>query len=105
MKPVGFNRPLYRLVMTVNPGFRDQHSLHTAAPKIRRVRQMVEESRPACDLEVDRGIDPATARVAVEAGANFLGAGTFTAGIKALRASLHFVEQQTSTRSRICSLE
>ena len=72
MKPVGFNRPLYRLVMTVNPGFGDQHFLHTTRPKIQRVRQMLEATRPACDLEVDGGIDPATARVAAEAGANVL---------------------------------
>jgi ribulose-phosphate 3-epimerase len=89
------------LVMTVNPGFGHQHFLHTTGPKIQRVRQMIEGTRPACDLEVDGGIDPATARVAVEAGANVLVAGTsvfgdsegVTAGIKALRASLHLVQQ------------
>jgi ribulose-phosphate 3-epimerase len=89
------------LVMTVNPGFGHQHFLHTTTPKIQRVRQMIEGTKPACDLEVDGGIDPATARVAVEAGANVLVAGTsvfgdsegVTAGIKALRASLHCVGQ------------
>jgi ribulose-phosphate 3-epimerase len=31
------------LVMTVNPGFGHQHFLSTALPKIRRVRQMIEQ--------------------------------------------------------------
>ena len=45
------------LVMTVNPGFGHQHFLHTTLPKIRRVRQMIDQIKPACDLEVDGGID------------------------------------------------
>ena len=32
------------LVMTVNPGFGHQHFIHTTLPKIRRVRQMIEQS-------------------------------------------------------------
>ena len=68
------------LVLTANPGFGHQHFLHTTTPKIQRVRQMIEGTRPACDLEVDGGIDPATARVAAEAGANVLAAGTSVFG-------------------------
>ena len=49
------------LVMTVNPGFGNQHFLHTTLPKIRRVRQMIEQIKPGCDLEVDGGIDATTA--------------------------------------------
>ena len=64
------------LVMTVNPGFGHQHFLHTTLPKIRRVRQMIEQMRPGCDLEVDGGIDATTAPLAVDAGANVLVAGT-----------------------------
>ena len=41
------------LGMTVNPGFGHQHFLSTTLPKIRRVRQMIEQTRPGCDLEVD----------------------------------------------------
>ncbi len=64
------------LVMTVNPGFGHQHFIHTTLPKIRRVRQMIEELRPECELELDGGIDPATARLGVGAGATVLVAGT-----------------------------
>ena len=89
------------LVMTVDPGFGHQHFLHTTKPKIRRVRQMIERIKPACDLEVDGGIDPVTAREAVEAGANVLVAGSsvfgdsegVAVGIKSLRASVHLTRQ------------
>jgi ribulose-phosphate 3-epimerase len=64
------------LVMTVNPGFGGQHFIATTVPKIRRVRQMIEEFKPGCDLEVDGGIDPETAPLTVEAGANVLVAGS-----------------------------
>jgi ribulose-phosphate 3-epimerase len=64
------------LVMTVNPGFGHQHFIHTTLPKIRRVRQMIDEIKPGCDLEVDGGIDPTTAPLVVNAGANVLVAGS-----------------------------
>src|SRR6266404_7598926 len=64
------------LVMTVNPGFGHQHFIHTTLPKIRRVRQMIEQLRPECELELDGGIDPATAQLGVGAGATVLVAGT-----------------------------
>src|SRR6476661_431772 len=60
------------LVMTVNPGFGHQRFIHTTLPKIRRVRQMIDEIMPGCDLEVDGGIDATTAPLAVDAGANVL---------------------------------
>jgi ribulose-phosphate 3-epimerase len=64
------------LVMTVNPGFGHQLFLHTTLPKIQRVRQMIDQIKPGCDLEVDGGIDATTARLAVAAGANVLVAGS-----------------------------
>jgi ribulose-phosphate 3-epimerase len=64
------------LVMTVNPGFGHQHFIHTTLPKIRRVRQMIDEIRPGCDLEVNGGIDATTAPLVVDAGANVLVAGS-----------------------------
>jgi ribulose-phosphate 3-epimerase len=68
------------LVMTVNPGFGGQHFLHTTLPKVQRVRQMIDEINPACDLELDGGIDPETAPLGVAAGANVLVAGTAVFG-------------------------
>ena len=63
------------LVMTVSPGFGHQHFLHTTLPKIGRARRMIERIKPECDLEVDGGVDVATAPLAVAAGANVLVAG------------------------------
>src|SRR5215469_14911905 len=68
------------LVMTVNPGFGHQHFNHTALPKIRRVRQMIEQTNPGCQLERDGGIDAETARLGVAAGANVLVAGSAVFG-------------------------
>jgi ribulose-phosphate 3-epimerase len=64
------------LVMTVNPGFGGQHFIPTTLPKIRRVRRMIDSIKAACDLEVDGGIDPTTAPLVVQAGANVLVAGS-----------------------------
>ncbi len=64
------------LVMTVNPGFGHQHFIHTTLPKIRRVRQMIAQINPECDLEVDGGIDATTAPLVLDAGANVLVAGS-----------------------------
>ena len=68
------------LVMTVNPGFGHQLFLPSTLSKIRRVSQMIEQMNPECELEVDGGIDEATAPMAVAAGANVLVAGTSVFG-------------------------
>ena len=46
------------------------------APKIRRVREMIDQRRLNCELEVDGGIDAKTAPLTVEAGARVLVAGS-----------------------------
>jgi ribulose-phosphate 3-epimerase len=68
------------LVMTVNPGFGHQHFLASTLPKVRRVRDMIERIKPGCELELDGGIDPDTARLGVAAGANVLVAGSSVFG-------------------------
>jgi ribulose-phosphate 3-epimerase len=64
------------LVMTVNPGFGHQHFIHSTLAKIGRVRRMINRVKSECELEVDGGIDPETARACVEAGADVLVAGS-----------------------------
>ena len=64
------------LVMTVNPGFGGQRFIHGTLNKIRRVRQMIDHTKPDIELEVDGGIDAETAPLAVEAGARVLVAGS-----------------------------
>ena len=80
------------LVMTVEPGFGGQHFVPGSPEKILRVRQLA----PDHDLEVDGGIDAETTRLAVQAGANLLVAGSsvygfeggVAAGIAALREAV-----------------
>ncbi|MBP2298427.1 ribulose-phosphate 3-epimerase [Azospirillum picis] len=82
------------LVMTVNPGFGGQSFIMSQLPKIRDLRARIDALGKPIDLEIDGGINPETARLAVEAGADVLVAGTATfaggperyaANIRALR--------------------
>ncbi len=68
------------LVMTVEPGFGGQKFMHDQLPKIRMLREMLDKLNPDCDLEVDGGIDPVTAPLVKEAGANVLVAGSAVFG-------------------------
>lgn len=81
------------LVMTVNPGFGGQTFIPAMLEKIRRVRAMV--AGRGIRIEVDGGITPETAPLAVAAGADVLVAGSAVFGqpdlaeaIRALRPSL-----------------
>jgi ribulose-phosphate 3-epimerase len=84
------------LVMTVNPGFGHQHFLNTTLPKIRRAREMIDQVKPGCSLEVDGGVDATTAPLAFAAGADVLVAGSaifndsesVTAAMQRLRAAV-----------------
>ncbi len=82
------------LVMTVEPGFGGQAFMEHQLKTIARVREIIQAHNPSCDLEVDGGISPSTARRVVEAGANVLVAGSavygapdISAAIAALRAA------------------
>ena len=66
------------LVMSVNPGFGGQHFISSQLRKIEAIRKMIDKSGKPIDLEVDGGIDPETARQAIDAGADALVAGTAT---------------------------
>ncbi|MBQ3256704.1 MAG: ribulose-phosphate 3-epimerase [Oscillospiraceae bacterium] len=64
------------LVMTVEPGFGGQSFMHDQLPKITELRHMIDTYNPACELEVDGGVDPVTAPLCKQAGANVLVAGS-----------------------------
>ena len=64
------------LVMTVNPGYAGQTFIKGVLPKIAELRAMIDAGGHDIDLVVDGGITPATARLAVTAGADVLVAGT-----------------------------
>jgi ribulose-phosphate 3-epimerase len=68
------------LCMTVHPGFSGQAFLPESPERIRRLRELIDRHNPACDLEVDGGIDLETGRLAVAAGATVLVAATAVFG-------------------------
>ncbi len=68
------------LVMTVEPGFGGQAFMDSQLATIRRVREIINQYNPNCDLEVDGGINAETAKLVVEAGANVLVAGSSVYG-------------------------
>jgi ribulose-phosphate 3-epimerase len=64
------------LIMTINPGFGGQEFIPETLPKIRTLRQMLQQRNLTCDIEVDGGINEHTIPLAVQAGANLLVAGS-----------------------------
>ncbi len=83
------------LVMSVNPGFGGQKFISSQLRKIESIANQVAKKDLVVDIEVDGGIDPATAPQAIDAGATVLVAGTavfrggadhYAANIAALRA-------------------
>ncbi len=82
------------LIMSVNPGFGGQSFITSQLKKIEAAANRIAKSGRHIDLEVDGGITPETARMAISAGANVLVAGTavfkggpehYAANIAALR--------------------
>jgi ribulose-phosphate 3-epimerase len=66
------------LVMSVNPGFGGQSFIPEALEKLRLLRARIDKLGRKIDLEVDGGINEATAAQAIAAGADVLVAGTAT---------------------------
>lgn len=82
------------LVMSVNPGFGGQKFISSQLRKIEAIAKRIAKEDLDVQVEVDGGIDPITARQAVDAGATALVAGTaafkggpdnYAANIRALR--------------------
>ena len=64
------------LIMTVNPGFGGQKFIPEMLPKIKRLREMIDQQELHCDIEVDGGINETIVPLVVQAGANLLVAGS-----------------------------
>jgi ribulose-phosphate 3-epimerase len=80
------------LVMSVNPGFGGQKFLHSQLARIAELRRLIDQQDRPIRLEVDGGIDPHTAPLCIEAGADSFVAGTavfgapdYAAAISAIR--------------------
>jgi len=68
------------LVMSVNPGFGGQSFIPDVLPKVAAIRKMIDESRREVHLEIDGGIDEATAGRAAAAGVRVFVAGNAVFG-------------------------
>ena len=84
------------LVMTVNPGYSGQTFLPEALPKVRQIRDWLDEINPEALVEVDGGINAETLPLVRDAGAQAFVAATavfkhpdgIAAGLKALKSQL-----------------
>jgi ribulose-phosphate 3-epimerase len=83
------------LVMTVHPGFGGQSFRGEMMDKVKRAAQWNKSREKKIDVEVDGGINPETARLSIQNGANVLVAGTsifhtedYAEAIRELRGSL-----------------
>ena len=82
------------LLMTVNPGFSGQKFIPGVLPKIRRLRQMIDQQKLPVLIEVDGGVSTKTVAEIAAAGADVLvsgsgiygGGGDVAANVQRLRA-------------------
>jgi ribulose-phosphate 3-epimerase len=88
------------LIMSVNPGFGGQSFIGEALTKLKALRQRIDQSGRAIDLEVDGGINDKTARDAIAAGADVLVAGTatFTGGDTAYAGNIRRLRGESVAR-------
>jgi ribulose-phosphate 3-epimerase len=65
------------LVMTVEPGFGGQSFMEDMVPKIKKLRQLIDENKYNCIIEVDGGINSQTAPICIKSGADVLVSGSY----------------------------
>ncbi len=65
------------LLMSVNPGFGGQQFIENTINKVKRLRQLINESGSHALIEIDGGVQAETAPRLVEAGANVLVSGSY----------------------------
>ncbi len=65
------------LIMSVNPGYGGQSFMMPALEKIKTLRNMIDKNAYKVLIEVDGGINLETARLALDAGADVLVAGSY----------------------------
>lgn len=64
------------LVMTVEPGYGGQSFMPDMLEKVRKIRAEIEKRGLNIDIQVDGGLNPETAKLARDAGANVIVAGS-----------------------------
>lgn len=70
------------LIMTVEPGFGGQSFIPHTMQKITELRALISERNPACELEIDGGVDAANLKDTLHAGADVvvMGSAVFAPG-------------------------
>ncbi len=81
------------LVMTVVPGFGGQSFMAETMPKVAQAAALRAERGLSYHIEVDGGIDPATAPLAAKAGANAFVAGSSTFKAPDMAAAIQSIRQ------------
>lgn len=83
------------LLMSVNPGFGGQSYIQATTDKIKRLKQMIIDRNPSCEIEVDGGVNLKNVKEVVDAGADVVVAGSaifntdnIANTVKAFRAAL-----------------
>ena len=92
------------LVMSVNPGFGGQSFLPNVLPKVRQLRQYIDERGLNVRLEMDGGIAPKTAAAAHEAGADVLVAGSAVFGANQHGEEASFAQRVEAYRGAISAI-
>jgi ribulose-phosphate 3-epimerase len=82
------------LIMSVNPGFGGQSFIPGSTDKLRETADMIKQTKPDVYLEVDGGIDAATAEAVVKAGANVLVAGNFVFGSNDIKVAIQTLREK-----------
>ena len=77
------------LLMSVNPGFGGQKFIENTIQKVRRLRQLIDESGSKALIEVDGGVQHETAPRLVEAGVDVLVAGSYVFKSPTPEQSIH----------------
>ena len=89
------------LPMSVNPGYGGQAFMPDVLPKIRRLRQLIDEAGLATELEVDGGIKPDNVNLALDAGATVIVAGSAVYNNRVtIEEGVGAMKQSISTASR-----
>lgn len=76
------------LIMTVNPGYGGQKFIPSMIDKIKRLRKMIDEKKSHAEIEIDGGINPDTAKLVIDAGADVLVAGSYVYGATDITAAI-----------------
>ncbi|MBR3119439.1 ribulose-phosphate 3-epimerase [Oceanobacillus profundus] len=98
--PVEMLKPILKeveliLIMTVNPGFGGQSFIHEAVEKIEKLSMWRKELNLDFEIEVDGGVNPETAKLCTDAGADVLVAGSAVFGQADRREAIQAIRNAT----------